>query len=102
MGAAAGVVAAAGGLAQSAPVARAAPLPGGGGDGTAVIQGSANINTSQTGTVLNAFALSNPAALLTSDNSASGSRDGAHTSGVTGIGPTSTNGVIGIANGSGA
>jgi hypothetical protein len=96
--AAASVVAVAGGL-TGAQTAHAAPA--GAGDGTTVIQGAANVNTSQTGTILNAAASSSPVALLTSDNSASSSPDVNNTSGVTAVGPIGTTGVIGVANGGG-
>ncbi len=94
--AAAGVVVAAGSLYGHVPVAHAA---GGSGDGSTIVQGTANVNTSQTGTVLNPVAASSPVTLLTADNSASGSTDPLNAAGVTAIGPKDTNGVIGIGNG---
>ncbi|HEU5347697.1 MAG TPA: hypothetical protein VFU63_03695, partial [Ktedonobacterales bacterium] len=98
MGAAAGVVVAASNWYSSGSVAHAA---GGSGDGTAIVQGSANVNTSQTGTILNPVASTGPTTLLTADNSTSTSTDSTATAGVKAVGPIETNGVIGVGNGTG-
>jgi hypothetical protein len=96
--AAAGVAVAASTLSGHTPVALAKAQN----DGSNIVMGTSNTNSSATGTILTPAILSSPVVLLEADNASTLTSDHLHACGVKGTGPSGANGVIGVANGSGA